>query len=236
MDRKLKQAVRTALAAPPPVEMDSFLAGQHRPEVRPLEFLRVQAGYIRWWVWGISLLVFGYILLLSAGRDRENVWAASALTPFLALLFVTESGKSRWYGMEELELSCRFSLRPVLMARMLCLGLFHLCLLAVLTPVLSARGAVGLPQAGLCLLVPYLLTAAAGLEISRRLRGIEGLFACGAASALVFALGLSARVFRPALYQPGAAPFWAVAAVLSLAAFVLTFAHTMRETGELRWN
>ena len=99
-----------------------------------------QAGYIRWWIWAASVLLFGGVLWLASGQDSKTVWVAAALTPFLALLMVVENGKSRFYGMEGLELSCRMSLRTVVLTRIMILRLFHLFLLGVLIPSIAVWG------------------------------------------------------------------------------------------------
>lgn len=54
--------------------------------------------------------------------------------PFLALATVTEAGYSARCGMEELELSTRFSLHAVLCARLGILGTENLLLLGILLP------------------------------------------------------------------------------------------------------
>ena len=58
----------------------------------------------------------------------------SACIPFLALATIAEAGRSARFGMEELELSARFSLQAVLCARLGILGGGNLLLLAVLMP------------------------------------------------------------------------------------------------------
>ena len=180
--------------------------------------------------------MFGGVLWLASGQDSKTVWVAAALTPFLALLMVVENGKSRFYGMEELELSCRMSLRTVVLARMMILGLFHLFLLGVLIPSIAVWGAVGLFRAGLYLLTPYLLTAALGMELTRRCQRQDGLLACGGAAALVSVSGLLLAYQRPALYQQSAMPLW----VAALAATVITTAVEINlnfnKTEELQWN
>ena len=54
--------------------------------------------------------------------DEKYVGAVYGLVPFLVLISVTESTRSYRYEMEELELSSRFSLKSIVMARMVILG------------------------------------------------------------------------------------------------------------------
>lgn len=217
MDRKLKQALVEAYRAPASARKAAFLKQHRRRELGRWELAAVQAGYIRWWTWALSLGLFGAILWAAAQPHLSmGLSCAAALTPFLALLAVSESGRARFYQMEELELACRVPQASVLLARMLALGLFHLALLGALTPALAVWGGLGTVRAaGAYLLTPYLCTAALGMELTRRFRGREGLLACGGGAALVSAMGTLSVYRLPALYQPEGLPLWGLALAAS---------------------
>lgn len=236
MDKKLKQALKEAYRIPDPVRKAAFLKQHRRRELGRRELVATQAGYIRWWVWGLSLALFGFILLVGFRLESVGAWYASAFTPFLALLVVMEHGRSRVYQMEELELACRMAWQSVLLARMAALGLFHLVLLAGLTPPLAAWGAGGLVRTGVYLLTPYLLTASLGMELTRRIRGRECLLACGGAAALVSAAGMLVTVRRVALGLPERLPLWMAALVLSALAAGVEIAINLNERSEMQWN
>ena len=236
MDKKIKRALSDVYHAPEPIRKRAFLKKYRRRELGRRDLLLTQAGYIRWWVWVASVLLFGGVLWLASWRDSQTVWAAAALTPFLALLIVVENGKSRFYGMEELELSCRMSLRTVALARMMILGLFHFLLLGMLVPMIAVWGTIGLAQAGVYLLTPYLLTAALGMELTRRCRGRDGLLACGGAAALVSGLGLLPAFRRPVLYRREYLPLWGVALAVAVIATVVEINLNFNKTEELQWN
>ena len=236
MDRKLKQALAEAYRVPAPERKAAFLKRHRRRELGRWELAAVQAGYIRWWVWGLSLGVFGAILWAAGQPYRTGLLCAAALTPFLALLAVAESGRARFYHMDELELACRVPCASVLLARMLVLGLFHLTLLGTLTPTLAEWGAVGTARAaGAYLLTPYLLTAALGMELTRRFRGREGLLACGGGAALVSAMGTMAAYQRPELYRPEGLSLWGLALAASILAAGVEIMLSLKER-ELQWN
>lgn len=236
MDKKLKTALDAAFAAPAPERRAAFLWAHRRRELGPRELLLAQARYVRWWTWAGSVALFGVILWMAAGREPRTVWMTSALTPLLALLAVAEWGRSRRYGMEELELACRMSLRSVLLARMVAVGLLHLLLLGSAAPVLALWGGAEVLQMGVCLLTPYLLTGAIGMEVSRRIRGQEGLLTCAAAALLVCALGMCAWRTWPDMYHAENVPFWWAALTITLAASAFEFVKALKETEELRWN
>lgn len=232
MDKKLKNELQVIYNAPPTVRKTAFLKKYHQRELSRKEFILCQAGYIRWWVWGASMLLLGIILWLSAEQQTQDVWVGASFTPLLALLAVVENGKSRRYRMDELELACRISLRSVTLARICILGVFHLLLFGVMIPSLTAWGAAGIIQTGVYLLTPYLLTSAIGMELSRHFRGNDGLLACSAVSGIVCILGLSNRRLELGLYRAEFIHIWGVTLLLAfgLFAFELT---KMKEVEEL---
>lgn len=235
MDNKLKQALAEAYRAPDPVEKAAFLKRHRRRELGRWELVAVQIRYIRWWVWGLSLALFGGILWMASPARGMGGWYAAAFTPFLALLMVMEHRRARACQMEELELACRMARHSVVLARMVVLGLFHLALLAGLTPPLAAWGAAGMARTGVYLLTPYLLTAALGMELTRRVRGRECLLACGGAAVLVSMLGVFLINFRPELYRPQHLPLWGLALALAALAAGAEIILSLKER-ELQWN
>lgn len=236
MDKKLKRALEQAYRVPAPMKKAAFLKQYRRRELGRWELVAVQAGYVRWWIWGASLALFGLILWMAYPQARGlGAWYASALTPFLALLVVLENGWSRTYQMEELELACRMARHSVLLARMVVLGLFHLALLAGLTLPLAVWGGSGVIRTGVYLLTPYLSTAALGMELTRRIRGRECLPACGGAAVLVSAAGILVVNRRLIYGLPECFPLWAAALALSVAAAGFEIAMNWNEE-ELQWN
>lgn len=235
MDKKLQNELRAAFHAPAPVRKAAFLKRHRRRELGRWELVAVQVRYIRWWVWGSSLALFGAILWMAAPARGAGGWYAAAFTPFLALLMVMENGRARACQMEELEMACRMARHSVVLARMVVLGLFHLALLGVLTPTLAAWGGLAVARTGAYLLTPYLLTAALGMELTRRVRGREGLLACGGAAVLVSMLGVFLINFRPELYRPERLPLWGSALVVSAFAAGAEIILSLKE-GEVQWN
>ena len=236
MDRKLKQALSNAFYAPEPVRKAAFLKQHRRRELGRWELIALQVRYIQWWVWLLSLVLSGFILVSVTWTKEPATWCIAALTPFLALLVITENGRAQLYQMEELELACRMSRQSVILARMVALGLFHLVLFGSLTPLLVTWGTVGTTQASVYLLTPYLFTAALGMELTRRIRGREGLLACGATAAAISVLGALVENTRPALYQPENLIWWGAALAAAIVAVVIEFSLNINEMGELQWT
>lgn len=236
MDKKLQNELRAAFHAPAPARKAAFLKQHRRRELGRWELVAVQVRYIRWWVWGLSLALFGGILWMASPARGMGGWYAAALTPFLALLMVMENGRARACQMEELEMACRMARHSVILARMVVLGLFHLALLAGLTPTLAAWGGLAVARTGAYLLTPYLLTAALGMELTRRVRGRECLLACGGAAALVSGSGVLLVDQQMFWGLPDRFSLWAAALVLSAVAAGVECAIDLNERAELQWN
>ena len=192
-----REALRRAFEAPPPENKRAFL--RKLPRRRPTLWRMVcrQLRYIRPWTWAVSAVVFAATLLIGRSGEPMALWWCSALTPFLAMALVTELARSAACGMEELEMATRFSLRTVILSRLLLLGFSDVTVLALFLVFLPAPG--GILQVGLSLTVPYLMSSLLGLRLVRRLRGTEGFLAALAAAGFVGcgALAAAGRVVLP---------------------------------------
>ena len=152
MKKEIKAGLKEIYEAPPSLKKDEFLQRIDEPELTHLEFLRMQVHYIRKGNWLISVVFFLSALFALRQAELELLWPISAFVPFLALSVVAENSRSLRYGMEELELSSRFSLKAIVMARMGVIGLGNLMLLLILAAFVWRRSS--LLTAGVYLLLP----------------------------------------------------------------------------------
>lgn len=231
-NKRIEQALEDVFAAPCPMGKTAFLKQNRRCELSYRRLIVLQVRYVRWWVWLLSLVLSGFILITVSRSGKSALWCISALTPFFALMAITENGRAQLYQMEELELACRMSRQSAMLARMVAIGLFHLFLFTLLV----AYRAVEVVQAGVYLLTPYFLTVALGLELSRRFRGRDGLVACSAVAVTVSALGPLAETVRPALYQAENLVLWGTVLVAVIMAAAAEFTLQIKRLGELQWN
>ena len=233
--------LRAAFAAPPPAGKRAFVRGLPRPRPGTAALVWQQLRWLRphaWLTAALALLaaVFGARLLRA-----DTLWVLSALTPFLAVTLVTESGRAHRCGMAELEMAAAFPLHSILLARMALLGALHTALLGMLTaaaravplPGAGAPGSLPWPRALAFVLLPYLLTAMLGLALCRRLNG-DALWPCLGA-ALAVAVGvpglLQGAGMAAALYKIFP---WALPLLLALLAWQLRAA--LKQTEELPCN
>ena len=236
MNRKMKEALKEAFEAPVPIHKQEFIRNNSRQRVSIFSFMLSQAGYIRKRALVLSLTVFVLLLTGAYFWELDMMWVISAFMPFIALSAVTENSRSAAYGMDELEMSSRFSLRSVVLARTGILGVFHLLLLCLLMPLAYAHSMFTVLQVGVYLLIPYLLTDTAGLWITRNIRGKEGLYTCVGAAVCI---SVSHSLISPRFINILCMDYfeWLIAVLILLIVFCTKETKKMiRQTEELRWN
>lgn len=222
-----KMLLQQAFEPPVPKKKRTFLRSMPKREADMGTLLLTQAAYIRKWVWVAPAVMFGLAFWTGLTLELEVVWVLSALLPFVAILVITELAKSPVYGMTELEMTARFSMRTMLLARMVLVGAVQLAALLLVTPLTvfadkgtwAAVNGTLLFQNGVYMLVPYLLTAVAGLYVIRKQRGREGMYLCGSISAFVSVLCPLSRLLAPVLYKGENFWCWGLAAVLLAGSF-----------------
>lgn len=253
----LNGALHRLYTAPAPERKDAFFQSSayraaasealYPPRVPWAAFLQTQMHYIRKWNWILAVCIFAAAVLLTLQpwqttgpqeqlQELSTPVILSACIPFLALATTSEAGRSARFGMEELELSARFSLHTVLCARLVILGGENLVLLAVLMPLGPRFWETDLSMTAACILLPYLLTCALTLPAVRKLRGKDCTILCAGISALVSlsfltadATGFLDRAAAAPALIPAALLFFGAAAVLELRKYI-------RQSEELTWN
>lgn len=228
--------LREVFEAPPPIHKDSFIQALPAPKISVLSFMLFQAGYIPRWIWASSAVLFAMTLTAACLLDQDILPVLSAAIPFVAISTGIESGRSHIYDMAELEMSSRFSLKSVLLARMGILGFSHMLLLGVLIPLGSIHNTASLLQTGIYLLTPYLVTTVTGLWISRKIRGKEAGYVYLGAAAAISGILVYIHSALPDYYQLSYFRRWAVILILLTGLAIYEFTRTIQETEELRWN
>lgn len=216
MKRRLKNELKQVFEAPKPLHKKDFLRTLEQPRLSIPVFVISQVGYIRRWIWIVSVVIFGLSIMSTSWLSADTLWMISALMPLLALTVVSESGRSENYGMAELEIATRFSLRSVALARLGILGMENLLLLGLLLPVGLWRQELGMIQAGAYILLPYLLMTFAGLSIVRWFRGREAVYFC---AGIAVCIGFCVMVLHssiPDWYRTHALAWWGVCVLLCI--------------------
>lgn len=211
-NRELKRSIRQAFAVPEPEDRQAFikkLGGRERSVIGRAQFFLIQLSYIRKRIWAASALLFGAAVaaayafrrVTAAGAiDQALLWCISAATPFLALLAVVEAGRSASCGMRELEMSTRYHLPEIYLARMLFLGGGNAAELLLSVILLKNAGQESVFMTAIYLLVPYLLTITLSLWVAGRLEGGHTMVsamvsACTVAATYVLLWGANAKIY-----------------------------------------
>lgn len=236
MNRKLKKALKAHFEPPAPGKREAFFRTIPQPSIGTIAFLCTQAGYIRKRAWGVSALAFSVALAGGRWLGRDVLWWVSALMPLLALSLLTEGGRSEAWGMAEFELSTRFSLKSVVLARLGILGGANLALFWLLVSLVWGSSAAGLMETAVYMACPYLLTAFAGLWALRRVRGTEGVYLCCAIAAGVCAGNLLLHQSFPAVWTEEYVVWWVAAAAALTLGTVRQGCRMVKQTEELAWS
>lgn len=170
---KLKEDLAKYYEAPKPERKQAFIRKMGVQKINLVHLVGMQAKYISKWVWIASVLfcglTYGIAYIMQGIIEEKHISMIFALLPFLVMLSITESMRSYRYGMEELELSTRFSLKSIVMARMFLLGIGNLAVLIFIGMLLGNKADLHM----LYILTPYFLSAGGGLYIVRNVRGNE---------------------------------------------------------------
>lgn len=237
MKADMKEALCRAFEAPPPVDRERFLKNIPRPQISHVEFMFLQIGHMKAWIWAVSAAIFGTALYGAYFMERNVLWAVSAMMPFIALAVTTENARSVVYGMEELEMACRFSLKSIVMARLGILGIFHAVLICLFLPVCVKNSQFTILQTGVYLTVPYLLTAVSGLAAVRKIRGKESLYVCMGIAAAISCMHIIVNFGNEnIIYGMQYFSWWVAALGALIILFIMECRKTMTQTEELVWN
>lgn len=229
MERKRREELAEYFEAPKPLKKQAFVRQFGLQRMDLAHVVAMQARYISKGVWIFSALIFGMAFLLAQAAEPKYVSVVLGCVPFLVMLSVTESMRSYRYGMEELELSARFSLKSILLARMVLLGLGNLVVLAGVMLVLRDYAEISIVYA----MAPYFVTAAGGLCIARTVRGKESTLLCFALAALVCMVVLYMPWQFHNVYSPQNTWIWAGTCVAGVMMTIRESWRTIRMTEEL---
>ena len=232
MKRRLKEELGRYYEAPKPQRKQEFIRRLGVQKMNLPYLMWQQVKYISKWVWMASVCLC--VLIYAAIYVMEEIYVSMiyGLVPFLVMLSVTESMRSYRYGMEELELSARFSLKSIVMARMLMLGIGNLAVLIAIAGVLGECAGYHV----LHVLTPYFLTAGGSLSIVRNVRGNESTFFCFLLTITVSFLQMSLSWRFKEVFASGGVPIWAVVFVTGVVITVKESYRTIQMTEELAWN
>ncbi len=236
MNKVLKKKIAQAFDAPTPSGKTQFIRSLPRPYISTQALIFRQIPFIKKSVWLLSVLIFLPVIWAASFASQNVVWIVSAFTPFLALLLITESTKSTIYGMNELEMATRFSLKSVVFAKLIILGVFNFAIFCAIIPICHIANRISLLQTGVYLFVPYLLAMSVNLYLVRHFRSKEIVYLCMAVSVVVSGANMSLRYMADFLFQSSYLVWWVIAALCLVGFTAKELYQTFKKTEGILWN
>lgn len=232
MERRLKEELATYFDAPKPSKKQAFLRqfGVKKINLFPLAVMQIR--YVSKWVWILSGLFCGITYATIHVMEQRYVSMIFALIPFWVMISVTESMRSYRYGMEELESSARFSLKSIVLARMLILGIGNLIVLMAITKILSGQMEFHIVH----IFAPYFMSTSGGFYVVRKNRGNESTFFCFILAMVVSALQMLLPWQFGEIYLPIYTPLWFIVCAIGIVITIRESYRTIRMTEDLAWN
>ena len=232
----LTRLIKSAYAVESSEKKNEFIRKYQKRELNYPEMLFIQLQYM-----GIQLTaVCGYALaaLLGAAAhiDEDFAKLISVLAPAFALIALTGLGKSAKYGMEELEMSSRFSMRMLKAIRLAIIGIAGLVIMLTVSCTLKLITGTDMIISFALVGVPYLITTFLCMLLIRRWHSPKNIYGC-IVIALVVCIAMSGSI---ELLESCSAVLRGSALSVSLAvSIILTaaeFCRYINESEELQWN
>lgn len=201
---------------PAPERKAEFLRSHREAPMSLFQFFLLQVRFIKWTSWVMSLFIWVLMLFACLCFKGKMIWGLSAMAPFLATTLFTEIGRSRMYGMEEIEMVTRFSLKATMYAKMTIMGVLHFVLFIVFLPICMLFAKVSVVTGGIYFITPYLLTVYLGTYTLRKNHGQAGYLCCLAESIFISFMNTFAGNAIPIIFAPEFLNYWMIALILGL--------------------
>lgn len=175
MDRKRKELMQGLYRAPLPERKEEFLRspamrGYHADQgARTGIILWQQLHYLPKWCLAAAFFTPALLLMLRRYYPENLLSLSMAMIPFIAWMSIWGSMRSLWYGMEELEMAARFSLKSITLARMEWMGVLSLLWGLIVSAMQQNAFLVTMVH----LFTPYLLTTYGCLLMAGRVQSRE---------------------------------------------------------------
>lgn len=232
MERRLKEELKVYFDAPKPMKKRTFLRRFQDRKMSLFSLTFMQIKYISKWIWIVSVLFCVTVYMLLNVLGIKYVSQLLTWIPFLVVLSITESIRSYRYGMEELEFSARFSLKSIVMARMLILGVGNLLTLMIMIQMLHGRLGIHAVH----VFTPYFMTTGGCLYLVRTIRGNESTFLCFTLAIVVCVVQILLPWKLKGCYLPDYLFLWTIVCVIGVCITVKESYRTIRMAEELVWN
>ncbi len=223
MTGQLKTAIKREFEAPKAKGKKTFIRKIRPRQISMSDMLLQQVKYIRITTWAALFFVI-FTTVLGLLWEIENIdRIITALMPFTAVLMILEMKRSYTYNMSELEAVTRFSLKSIILARIVILGTMSLFVLAAISPLLAKASGERIFSTAVKNIIPYQATMLICLHIERSSFGRKNTYASIAAAAIFSVLiiwideiSMFAQLYHTQFFET-------IGAVMIIALMALTF-------------
>lgn len=175
-DKELKKLLKGAYALQTTESEKRFVRRYEKRSLQTIDVLRLEFRYM-----GLQSILAGAILcllcmLMVKMEDTDMMWMLSSLIPLCAVIPMILLSKSERCGMDEMEASCRFSLRFVRLVRMCIIGAFALVLFLCVGTIMKTLYAFTVIDYIAYVITPYLASAFGAMLVTRRWHGKENIY------------------------------------------------------------
>lgn len=233
MKPELKKALQEVYEVPKAIHKKEFLRNLEKPQMNIHTFMLQQVSYIRKRVWLLSIAICVAALISIGYVGEDAIWMSASMMPFIALCAVTENARSVTFGMAELEMASRFSLKSIVLARTGIIGVLHLGVFAVLVPFIGKSSFIPFTRTGFYLLVPYLLSSVLGLFVVRKFKEIDATYLCMVTSAIVCVLNIALKNIIPEFYGEKKFVWWVLVTIYLMYQTWKEYGQSISQTEEL---
>ena len=233
---RFEREIKESFSVPNPIKKEEFINKFPKPEMSLSKFVISQIPYVSKVTWALTILMFISVFLAPRILGVKVTWFISGLTPLMALLAVSESNRSQKYNMAQLEASTRFSLRSLLLARMLLLGIVSFVLIIVSVPLGTFYGSFRVFETSLYVITPFLLSASIGLYIVRSIKGNNGFYMVSAISLFISLIMFMGDKYFGFLFLSTGVKYWLMLFILLLVLTIVESKRLLNNTEDMTWS
>lgn len=235
-DAKLKKMLADCYKVEQSEKQKSFIRKYQRRELIFTELLYIQFKYMWISCAAILILLLGVTAYLAITVDDNAIFLISSIMPFAAIIALIGLGKSSRFGMEELEMATRFSVRMIKSIRLVLVGIAGLLAVGVTSIVSFFFLNMQLRSAALFCAYPYMITTYACMIVIRKWHAKENIIGCVAIAAMVSVFTITKCIFCLCLMLQ----LSEMTGLLLLLFIVIITAREiylyLKESEELQWN
>lgn len=233
-DREIKQQLKNAYALPESLDEKRFI---RKYEIRSLQLMEIIKQEFRYM--GMQSIISGmmFTILMWAIAKTENIdliWVVASMIPICAMVPMILLSRSERYGMNELEVSSRFSLRFIRLVRMFIVGIITVGLFIALGIIFRVLFILSGTDYLIMFVFPYLISDLGAMIVTRKWHRKDNVIGIFAVCIFCSIAPLAIREIKIAIQLPN---MFIGVGIIALAALVIRECVLyVKESENISWN